>query len=428
LASDPANGAGEEFSSNAVRLSGTQWAIALCLVVAIVLLLPWAQQRGERFEPSGDYRIPYQSSEDYYLYAKYARYASWRYPAAVIGDSVVWGHYVAPNATLPHFLNQEAGAALFANLGLDGIRQVAVAGLMRYYAKDIAKQGVMLHLNPLWMSSPEADMCEPGGPPAGPSGRLASLGRLLLRKGRDGEEGARLNHPGLVPQVLSRPYGYNPQFAEIVGIYLQRDIPYVSWLRHLRMTYYENLGIQTWSLSNPYKSPLSAISVAPAAPEDAAQGSPVPWFTSGVETQDFPWVALDKSYQWRFFKQTVRVLRARGNGVFVLLGPFNTHLMTAGSAQRYDQLRGEMEGWLKAQGIPYSAPAPLASELYADASHPLEKGYAQLAQELLASRAFRVWLAEVRIREKHTRSWAAPTHLAESPRASEALRQGNGAM
>jgi hypothetical protein len=42
-----------------------------------------------------------------------------------------------------------------------------------------------------------------------------------------------------------------------------------------------------------------------------------------------------------------------------------------------------METWLRAEGILYAAPRPLASEQYADASHPLGAGYATLAKELL---------------------------------------------
>jgi hypothetical protein len=392
---DAAAGGTDPFSSNGVRLSAREWAIALAIAMCACLVVPWAQQRREPFSPSVDYRIPYESSEDYYLYAKYARYAWARREVAVIGDSVVWGHYVGSGGTLSHFLNEENGATFAANLGLDGTRPVALAGLIRYYARDVADHGVILHLNPLWMSSPAADM----SPPEGHSG-VADHGairvRRLLSPHAEEESAPTPNHPGLLPQVFARPYGYSPPFSEVVGVSLQRHLAYASWLRHMRMAYYENFAIQTWSLNNPYRNPLSAVRPKSVQPDDLPQGAPVPWFEGGVEQQDFPWVPLEKSYQWRFFKRAVQTLRERGNRVFVVVGPLNTHLMRPPSAETYGHLRAQMENWLKAQGIPYYAPEALASEVYADTSHPLEQGYAELAHELFASRTFGNWLKEVR--------------------------------
>ena len=390
----------EEFSSNAVRLSLGEWAIALALLVAVVLSLPWIVQRRQTFKPSADYRHPYQCGEDYWLYARYSRYAHSHYPIAVIGDSVVWGHYVEPEGTLTHFLNQEAGqedglkpvlqqlVPRFANLGLDGTRPMALAGLIEYYCRDLAGQGVILHLNPLWMSSDGADLHQrdAGRVPRGHEGREERAGE----KG-----GARINHARLVPQIAHRPYGYQPSFDAVVGIAAERYLPYAAWVRHLRMVYFDNLGIESWSLENPYRNPLSAVTLKLPQPEDRPEGDPVPWTRSGVERQDFPWVPLDQSYQWERFRRAVDLLQARGNHVFVLIGPMNTHLMTEASRRRYDELRGEMEAWLEARAIPYSAPPALPSDLYADSSHPLEAGYARLAKELCQDARFREWLAGI---------------------------------
>ncbi len=402
----------EEFSSNAVRLSLGEWAIALALLVAVMLFLPWIVQRRQTFEPSADYRHPYQYGEDYWLYARYSRYAHSHCPVAVIGDSVVWGHYVTPEGTLTHFLNQEANeedrlkpvlrqpGLRFANLGLDGTRPMALAGLIEYYCRDIAGQGVILHLNPLWMSSDEADLHQRD------AGLLVLRSKLLRRVARarghkDGEgsegekEGVRINHARLVPQTAHRPYGYQPSFDAAVGIAAERYLPYAAWVRHLRMVYFDNLGIESWSLENPYRNPLGAISSELPQPEDRPEGDPVPWTRSGVERQDFPWVPLEQSYQWERFRRAVDLLQARGNHVFVLVGPMNTHLMTEASRRRYDQLQGEMEAWLKAHAIAYSAPPALPSELYADSSHPLKAGYARLAKELYGDGSFREWVAAV---------------------------------
>ena len=398
--STPLDDVSEEFSSNAVRLSGREWLVSAAIVLAVLMLAPWIVQRMEPFEPSLDYRHPYAHSEDYWLYARYSRYASSRYPVAVIGDSVIWGHYVEPRGTLSHLLNQEAGESLFANLALDGIRQMALAGLVQYHCRDIADQGVILHLNPLWMSSPATDLHERDRPADSPRGVLPRLTKLLSGEEQDEQDSVSINHPRLVPQLFSRPYGYAPGLDEAAGVFIGRHVPYAAWVRHMRMVYYDNFGLQSWSLSNPYENPLRAITLELPAPESRPQGNPVPWFEGGIEEQDFPWVAMDRSYQWERFRLALDILQARGNRVFVLIGPMNVHLMTPQSSRKYRRLKGQMQAWLKAQAIPYYAPGPLASDLYADSSHPLKDGYAELARQLFEHEPFRHWLAEVVTREK----------------------------
>jgi hypothetical protein len=394
-ADTPKAHAGEPFSSNAIRLSLVEWAAAAVVIAVVVLALPGLVQPRAHFHPSPDYRHPYQYSEDYWLYAQYSGYAAQRYPVAVIGDSVVWGHYVAPAGTLSHFLTREAGQPLFANLGLDGTRPMALDGLVRYYCKGLSGQGVILHLNPLWMSSPDADLYQRSKPP-GVWARVANHVRTSLsREPPATDEAARINHARLVPQLADRPNGYRPSLDEIVGIGFERQMPYVGWLRHLQTVDFENLGLQSWTLSNPYRNPLRAITREFPQPDDRPEGDPVPWSQSGIERQDFPWVPLAKSYQWARFRDTVELLRARHNGVFVLVGPMNTHLMSPASARGYVTIRQGMEAWLAAQGVPYYSPPTLPSALYADASHPLRGGYAQLARGLFANGPFRQWLAQV---------------------------------
>ena len=61
------------FSSNAERLSIREWfGLLLVLIVLGALARPiWT--RLEVFELSADYRIPYDSSEDYWLFDRYCR-------------------------------------------------------------------------------------------------------------------------------------------------------------------------------------------------------------------------------------------------------------------------------------------------------------------------------------------------------------------
>jgi hypothetical protein len=93
----------------------------------------------------------------------------------------------------------------------------------------------------------------------------------------------------------------------------------------------------------------------------------------------------EKSLQLQFFRKTVEVLQRRGNHVFVLVGPFNEHMLQEKSKAGYFKLKNAVKAWLHEKQIPYLAPEPLPSELYADASHPLAEGYELLAQQVLAA-------------------------------------------
>ena len=55
--------------------------------------------------------------------------------------------------------------------------------------------------------------------------------------------------------------------------------------------------------------------------------------------------------QWRFFKSAVARLRARGNRVVVLVGPFNTHLLTPAGRAGHGSLRANVLRWLAAEGV-----------------------------------------------------------------------------
>ena len=85
-------------------------------------------------------------------------------------------------------------------------------------------------------------------------------------------------------------------------------------------------------------------------------------------------------------------LRARGNAVFVVVGPFNEHMVAEENRATYLKLRGEISQWLKENKIPSAIPETLPSELYADGSHPLTQGYQMLAERIYADPQFQGWL------------------------------------
>ena len=148
------------------------------------------------------------------------------------------------------------------------------------------------------------------------------------------------------------------------------------------------MDIPAWTLENPYKNPAGAITLEIPTLVNDNQNEHISWIEKGTAQKDFPWVNLETSLQWKFFRQSVELLKRRGNRVFVLVGPFNEHMLNGQSIEIYRQTKSKIELWLQQNNIAcYIAPA-LPSEWYADASHPLDKGYAMLAKQLFENESF----------------------------------------
>ncbi len=356
------------FSSNAVRLSGRQWAVAVALVVGLCLCIPWIWQRVEAFEPGPDYRVPYPLSNDYWLYARYCRRVSAQDKILVIGDSVVWGEYVTPQDTLARHLSQRAGGDRFVNLGVNGIHPAAMAGLIAYYGRAVSGQHVLLHYNPLWMSSKRHDL--------------------------QTEKEARFNHPKLVPQFVPRIPCYKEPYADRIGTVIERYLPFRAWTNHLAVAYFDNTDLPTWARENPYGNPVSKVTLELPQPGTDLRHKPVAWTERGIEPVNFEWVDPATSLQWRLFQRTVRTLLARNNRLFVLVGPFNEHMIEPQSLETYRAIKHTIETWLVEEQIPHYVPPPLPTDLYADASHPLGEGYARIAEQIFALDSFNAFAKE----------------------------------
>ncbi len=134
------------------------------------------------------------------------------------------------------------------------------------------------------------------------------------------------------------------------------------------------------------RKPGGALARDLPPPDDTLRHPSRPWFEVIKGKVDYAWVDLDTSLQWQAFKRLVNLLKRRGNRVFVLVGPFNEHLLTTRSLEKYQQIKARITAWLQFQQIPHAAFAPLLSEQYGDASHPLAAGYAQLARLLADER------------------------------------------
>ena len=350
------------FGSNCVRLSPREWLIIGVVFSALLYFGPTLWERIEQFDAGPDYRLPYELSSDYWLFNRYCQWATSKYETLVIGDSVVWGHYVSKDNTLSYHLNEIAGHNQFANMGVDGIHPVALAGLLKYYGRDIKGANVILHFNPLWMSSKKHDL--------------------------QIEKEFHFNHPKLVPQFIPKIPCYKDSYSRRLSAVVVRYVPFLSWTSHLKIAYFESMDLSAWTLEHPYENPLKAITLQLPVSNDE-QSERISWKEKTIAKQDFQWVELGTSLQWSFFQRSVEMLKARGNSVFVLVGPFNEHICKGKSIDTYRKMKSEIKIWLRQNNVPYYMPEALSGELYSDASHPLSEGYVMLAKQLFENELFR---------------------------------------
>lgn len=346
-------------ASNAMQLSGRQWLGIAGLAVLLVVGAPALWTCIEPFPAEADYRMPYALGNDYWFYDRFTRAAAARYDVMLVGDSVVWGAYVTRTQTLSHALNVLAGRERVANLGLDGAHPAALAGLLEHRASGLKGRTVVLAFNPLWMSSPRHD----------------------LRETAEFD----FNHPGLVPQFVPRIPCYRADTATRLGRIIDRNSTFAAWTHHLQQAYFGSTAIPEWTLEHPYDCPLHAVARRLPPSDNKLRHRPEPWTRQGIAPQDFPWVDLDTSLQWRSFRRALGILRKRGNRVIVLLCPFNEHMLTPASRGRFAGVRAGVMASLRDMDVPVIAPSALPSDLYADASHPLAEGYRRLAEEMIES-------------------------------------------
>ena len=371
------------FGVNEMRLDARQWGAIFLIAAMVLTLAPWVWERLERFETGPDYRLPYQLSKDYWLYGRRVEQVVNKDKVLLLGDSVVWGEYVAPDGTLPHFLNEQPGASnRFVNLGINGLFPLAQEGLIHYYGRSLRREKIVVQFNLLWLTSPKADLSS--------------------------EKEAPFNHSRLVPQFTPRIPCYHADASERLNTIVQRAVPFLQWVGHIQNAYFDQKSILSWTLDedggspprypNSYRNPLAQITLTvPSAPVDDPERGPnsprhKAWSAEGQGPTRFEWIHLDASLQWRAFQRLVQELSARGNSVFVVVGPFNEHLLAEDNRAACRKLRDGIGEWLKQNQIPNAIPESLPSELYADASHPLTQGYQMLAERIYADPQFQSWL------------------------------------
>lgn len=367
--------------SNAVRLTLSEWLFVGIFALLIFFLAPRAWPALEPLLSEPDSRIAHDLGNDYWLYERFADRAAKECDTVLIGDSVIWGEYVLPRETLSHYLNEQTGKERFANLGLDGAHPLALSGLVEHYAGSVKGKNVVLECDLRWMISPEEDL-------------------------QDDKKINQFHHLNLVPQFFPRIPPYKKDISPRLGVLIEQRTPLAPWTNHIQQAYYDHTDIPSWTLEHPYNNPFQPLMRSAELADHSRPKEARSWEENGIEMQEFPWVDPNTSLQWQAFQRTVRLLQERGNRVFVLVGPFNEHILSptrkqlrmfglAGgilvnedlynleSKRRYHGLKMTVTNWLDAERIPYLAPGPLPSDLYGDASHPLADGYEMLARELL---------------------------------------------
>lgn len=375
--------------ANAFRFSPREAAWTAVGILALLVAGPCVLWRVLPLRADTDYRVPYELSSDYWHVSLWLREASGSHGVLAVGDSLVWGEYVAPAETLSARLNLLAGPGVFANLGLNGLHPMAMHGLLRHHGRSVRQTNVLLVLNLLWLSSPEHD----------------------LRVGGGEDDADRLNHPELMPQFIGTVPGYRPSLERRLTALARRLLPFLHWAENLRALD-EHYGARARaperaSLSGgrrpggrghepqihmPGFNPLRALTCAPPQPGAEPHGSPVDWKRRGIREAGIAWPDAGESVQLRGFLSTLDLLRSRGNRVFVLVSPFNPYILQRPSREAYHGLVAQVERRLADAAVPhFSCPAP-ASEQYADASHPLADGYERVARELYEHAGFREWL------------------------------------
>jgi hypothetical protein len=359
----------DRFAANDVRLAPRQWWLAALVIAVIFWSVPRVWEKLEPLEISADYRIPYRLGYDYWSFERTCRQVCRSDATVLIGDSVVWGHYVGTQATLSHHLHVAIGTHEFANLGVDGTHPVALYGLVQHYGQAIRNRPVIVNCNLLWISSPRYDLSS--------------------------DKETQVSHPALVPQFACRIPSYRATSSQRSAIVAARHIEFLQWADHLRIAYFGNDDLATWTLENPYESPLRPLTCELPSPDEPPSPLPDarPWTEKNMRRISPPWVPLDESLQWRFFRQTMELLTQRGNHVFVIVGPLNEHMLTAEGLRGYTERKHAVDQWLSQNAIPHAVPAGLPSAAYADLSHPTADGYALLARQLATDPDFQAFLA-----------------------------------
>ncbi|MHC4477791.1 MAG: hypothetical protein ACYTEL_19275, partial [Planctomycetota bacterium] len=145
-------------NSNTVRLSPAEWVVTIVILAIVLSAWPRIWRSLEESDTPTNFRLAHDYRDDYWLFSRWAGKASQEYPVLFLGDSVIWGMYVGDKETLPAQINGLLGKETVANLAIDGLHNLAMHGLIKHHGSAITDRKVILHFNPLWLSSKRRDL------------------------------------------------------------------------------------------------------------------------------------------------------------------------------------------------------------------------------------------------------------------------------
>ena len=389
--SDSHSASGDFHGSNTQRLSARGWGIAVFALLALWFFVPRLAGPHVELAKSQDFRIPFALSEDYSLFrefshevGKLAKSGDGLVDVAMLGDSVIWGEYVAKESTWSSELTRVWNAGKQAaeskvqlrvwNFGLNGSHPAALRGLIELHGKWGSAMPLMIHFNPLWLTSPERDLSTSKPVP--------------------------FNHSSLTPQFGQRPPVYKADAGERLRTAIGQRAGFLLWAHGFRIRHLEGMDWNSWAMEHPRSVPWSK-SFREASQslwlDDGVRSGvqAISWEERRIPKQRFEWVDLEKSYQWGQFLELVQDLQAEGTPILIVLGPLNPWVMSDLDLPHYNQLLDDVVSTLKDQSIPHWRPEPPSTEQYGDTSHPLAAGYTALAEQSLISEVWKNWISEL---------------------------------
>lgn len=306
---------------------------------------------------------------NYWSHYRWTRYAKSHYKVALIGDSVIWGQEVDNDQTITHFLNENYGEEIFANMGIDGLSQAGIRGLIKYYGKYYSN--IILQFSPYWLADINRDL----------------RGNLK-----------RFRHPRLVPQFHPRIHYNNYTLNERLSYKLDHYLRIFPFVRHIMINYFENKSIAAWMIEHPYNNPFSAITFKAGEVTKEKRGKGLNWETQKMKLQNYKYIPLEESVQFECFLDTIKMLKRRNITFFILIGPYNPYVLIPESRERLYVLLGNVKCYFDEHKLPYfEAGSNLPNSQFADgAGHMLYNGHDILSKELLKDARFQEWLQNLR--------------------------------
>jgi len=330
--------------------------LIISLAIIAVITIPKTFPLINETKFTENYRIPYHAGEDYFLFKKHAKFISKTGDIPLIGDSVIWGHYVKEEETLSACLNKKFSIK-FRNSAIDGVHPAAMNGLVENFYDDIKNKKIILGINLLWMSSSRHDL--------------------------SGEKNNEINHKALLPQFFYNIPSYQPEIEERLSFVIKKNFEFLLWIDHIKINKFASNSFYSWTMENRDKNIIDFF-----IPQQTEFIPPQAMETKTFTQRDVQWIDVDKSLQWQFTLKTIELLKNRKNSILAIITPFNKYMMTPRSVAKMESIINTMENELQREGVNVIALPMLLPEEFADGSHPTSKGYQKIAAHLSQSSDF----------------------------------------